>query len=343
MRRLFIVGHPGLYGGAATELHHQIIAWRLAFPSIKLHIIPTDPGFRNEPLYSSMYEMGIVYEEPRDYSNIEKDDAVINFCSSIFLKDLELINERTKRVAWVNCMTYVFDEEKEKAHKNLISHYLYQRSEVRDDHKSILVGLGSDPKRTEFMVFNPYYHKNNINFIQTEGEFTHIGHISRADESKFSRDTLHIYEYILSPKYKRGHFLGWKPSIANKIGKPYGWIKTYENQNHLPVDKFYMEVDMIVQPTDTTENLPRIGFEAMEYGVPLVVDNRGGWRHLIEHGKSGFLCSKPSEFAYWGSRLAFEPELRDRISLGARARLDELASIEISSASWTLVFDSLYK
>ena len=52
MPKLFIYGFPGLWGGAATELHHQIYVWK-SFPEIQLEIIPTMGGYQNEPLYQN--------------------------------------------------------------------------------------------------------------------------------------------------------------------------------------------------------------------------------------------------------------------------------------------------
>lgn len=330
---------PGLYGGAGTELHAQIHLWARAFPEIDLNIIPTNDGYKNEPLYDEMLNLGVTIHNSMDFSVINKDDALINFCSSEFLKNLEKINERTKRVMWVNCMTYLFDLEKLKAHKRLISHYLYQRQGVRDAHKIELEKLHA---KAEFVVFKPYFMQDGWEFSVKDQEFTNIGRISRQDADKFSASTLHIYEYITSPKLKRGHFLGFDHRSQAKIGKPYAWIKTYENQNVLPVKKFYDTIDFIVQPTDTMENLPRIGFEAMFTGKPLVVDNRGGWQHMIEHGYSGFLCNTPRDFIYWGTRLSFEPELREKIAHNALQRAKDMASFESSKESWQQVFDSVY-
>ena len=45
---LFVYGFPGLYAGANTELHHQIILWRAM--GLQVHLIPGGPC-RNEALY----------------------------------------------------------------------------------------------------------------------------------------------------------------------------------------------------------------------------------------------------------------------------------------------------
>ncbi len=339
MRKLFIVGFPGLYGGAGTELHAQIVLWAKAFPEIELHIIPTSEGFRNEPLFDEMVKLGVAIEERLNFECISSEDAVINFCSKEFLNNLELINSFSKRVMWVNCMTFLFEKELEDAHKNLISHYLYQRPQIRDFHEFELKKLGSS---ASFDTFIPYFNADGFEFSVKDQEFTHIGRISRQDADKFSEKTLHIYEYITSPKMKRGHFLGWGQNAKQKIGEPFQWIRTYADQKILPVKRFYDMVDFIVQPTNTNENWPRIGFEAMFTGKPLVVDNRGGWQHMIEHGFNGFLCKNEREFIYWGTRLAFEYDLRQFIARNALKRAMELSSFEASKESWGKIFDSVY-
>lgn len=340
MKRLFILGFPGLYGGAGTELHHQIILWAGQLIDIELRIIPTMDGYENEPLYQEMLDLGIRIEHKLDFSEVTDKDAVINFCSRVFWEALPTIYEKTQRIAWVNCMTYVFDAEKDMAQRDMVSHFLYQRQEVLEDHQEILTKLGA---RGKFMLFKPYFNNRSCVFSVKDQPYTHIGRISRQDADKFSPKTLHIYEYITSRKLKRGHFLGWGPKAEEKIGKPFPWIKTYENHKVFPVKNFYDQVDFIVQPTDTLENLPRIGFEAMFSGKPLVVDNRGGWKHLIEHEKSGFLCDDERDFIYWGTRLAYEPDLRLRIAEAAYDRAVELSSIQESRKSWRAVFDSLFK
>lgn len=338
-RKLFIVGHPGHYGGAASELNSQVKLWHKGFPELELHIIPTMVGYQMEATYQAMLDLGIVYHPPMDFSAITADDAVINFCSSEFLDNLELINQFTKRTVWVNCMTYLFDLEKKQAKHNLIAHYLYQRPQIRDDHQKVLKKLGAN---TNFQHFIPYFDDESLEFSVKEQEHTHIGRISRQDADKFSKDTLHIYEYITSPKWKQGHFLGWGANSLSKIGQPPGWIKTYTNQREFSVKSFYDTVDFIVQPTDTTENLPRIGFEAMHSGKPLVVDNRGGWQYMINHKVDGFLCDTPRDFIYYGTRLAFEPELRQEIAINAKKKALELSSFESSKESWEKVFEKVY-
>lgn len=328
-----------MYGGAATELHHQIILWKLGFPELELHIIPTQQGFKNEPLYPQMINMGIIYEGVMDFSQVTKDDAVINFCSSAFLENIETINERTDRTVFVNCMTWLFDLEKKQASKNNIKFHLYQRPQVRDEHAFYLKKLGSN---AEFIHFSPYFDASSIKFSVKDQGFTNIGRISRQDADKFSKDTVSIYHGIVSPKMKRGHFLGFKEDLIKKIGNIPDWIQTYRNHERLSVEEFYDRVDFLVQSTDTTENWPRVGFEAMFSGKPLVVNNRGGWQYMIDHGVNGFLCNDYRDFVYYGSRMSYDDEYRHQIAENALRKAKELSSFETSKESWSQVFEKVY-
>lgn len=344
MNKLFVLGFPSEYGGANTELWHQIILWSKAFENeLEVHIIPTGPNPQNEKLFEQVTDLGvIVHERPREYGYIGPDDAIINFCSGEFLEDLPKIHQKTKRIMWVNCMTWLFPKEMKIAREGIIRHFLYQRDEVRADHEFKLKEQHDCPDDCNFQTFLPYFYEEGYEFTLEEHEKTNIGRISRQDPDKFDKKTLHIYEYITSPKFKAGHFLGFGDKIIKKIGVPFSWIKTYHDQTELPIRDFYRLVDFIVQPTNTMENLPRIGFEAMHTGTPLIVDNRGGWKHLIEHGKSGFLCDDYKEFIYWGTRLAFEDNLRHDVAHAAKERVRKLSSFESSKESWQKVFERVF-
>lgn len=339
MRKLHIVGFYGEYGGASSELRMQIELWLKAFPEIELHIIPTMFGYKNEPLYEDALSKGITIHEVLNFESIEKEDAVINFCSAEFLDSLPRIKEKTDRIMWANCMTFLFPKEKAQCQHNYIKHFLYQRPQVLEDHKKILQEIGCNG---QFHLFAPYFEQDGWEFSINDSEFSNLGRISRQDSDKFSRNTLHIWEYIVSPKLKKGRILGFDQRSQAKIGKPMEWVQTFTDQRQLPVKEFYKQTDILVQSTDTTENWPRIGFEAMYSGVPLVVDNKGGWKYMIEHGVTGFLCNNERDFIYYGSRLCYDFELRNKIAIAARIRAEELGGYEISKQTWSEVFEKVF-
>lgn len=334
MSNLFVVGFPGLYGGASTELHHQLMVLK---ELTQIHIIPTF-SCEHEPLLNWIQEFATIHA-PLDFSAIQKGDMVISFCCGEFLSNLEEINKVTDKTCFVNCMTWLFDDEKEAHSKGLLKLSIYQRDEVMRNHRKILTRNYGSP--SEFLTFTPYFHAENFKFVLKDNPTTNLGRISRADADKFTQNNFYIWERIVSPKWKKGYVLGWNEKSQEKVGKPFDWIKTFRNQTEFPVSDFYSTVDLIVQPTDTTENLPRIGFEAMSSGVPLVVDNRGGWRFLIEHGVTGFLCNHERDFIYWGSRLAYEDDLRWKIAEKAKNRCHENYGFEASKESWRKVLEFL--
>ena len=122
-------------------------------------------------------------------------------------------------------------------------------------------------------------------------------------------------------------------------GKPPDWVETFHDQKALPQQEFYRRCHIVLQPTDTTENWPRVGFEAMASGSVLIVDKRGGWEQMIEHGRTGWLCESPGDFIAYASKMAWEPHYREDMAAAARERGLALGGLGASLESWRQVFD----
>jgi len=341
---LFVYGFPGLYAGACTELHHQIILWRSM--GLAVHLIPTDKGYKKEPLYQEMLDRGVTVHGCDEFSAIPPGSLVLGFCNDRFLANIDRILEYSHNTVFVNCMTWLFDKEKQRQREGKIAAFLYQNDVVREHSQAALQAINPDPV-VQYLTFKPYFDTNAFPFIagrankdSGERNFT-VGHISRADADKFAGDTIKIWEAIDSPVPKRGVMLGYGKAIEEKTGKPPAWVTTYENQKALSQQDFYAQVDVIVQPTDTTENWPRVGLEAMASGAVLIVDNRGGWQQMIEHGKTGWLCDTPKDFITYATRMANEPAERIAIANAARQRLEEIAGHSASRTNWTTVLQQL--
>jgi hypothetical protein len=339
--RIFVNGFPGLYGGAGTELHHQTAVW--LHMGVEVHLIPNDEGYPNEPLLSEMLRLGVKVHPANDWSVLQPGDPVLGFCSANFLNNLPAIRERTRRTVFLNCMTWMFDREKERMAQGMIALFLYQNEAVRQKHMPQLKAI-NPAAIAEFLTFKPYFDTSLFPFIgQRSSEFFGCGRISRQDTDKFARNTLHIYEYFVSPLFKRGLFLGFDQRSEAKIGKPYDWIRTARDHTVVSQQDFYKHCEIVLQPMDTTENWPRVGFEAMASGSVLIVDNRGGWQQMVEHGKTGWLCDHERDFIYYASKMAYEPNLRQDMAAAARERGLQLGGLSASVASWEEVFDALAK
>lgn len=332
-------GFPGLYGGAATELHHQIAVWHKI--GLEVNLIPSSTGYEQEPLYPEMLERRVKIHPCNAWEVLEPSDPILGFCSADFLSNLDKIRKHTRKTVFLNCMTWLFEAEKQRMASGEIAMFLYQNENVRIKHMPELKSLNPNPE-IRFMTFKPYFDASRFPFIPTrESEFFGCGRISRQDSDKYSKNTLHIYEYFVSPKFKRALFLGFDHRAEAKIGKPFDWIRTARDQRELSQQEFYRHCEIVLQPTDTTENWPRIGFEAMASGSVLIVDNRGGWQRMVDHGKTGWLCDHERDFIYYASKMAYESDLRAEMADAARLRGLELGGMDASLESWKLVFEEL--
>jgi hypothetical protein len=310
---------------------------------LEVHIIPSDAGYRNEPLFPEMLRLGVTVHSNEAWDALQPGDPVLGFCNAGFLNALPEIRKHTRRTVFINCMTWLFDREKERMAQDMIAMFLYQNDAVRQKHKPGLLQIKPDsPAR--FLTFKPYFDTTAFPFVQQRpADFFGCGRISRQDADKFAKNTLHIYEYFVAPVFKRGLFLGFDQRGEAKIGKPFDWIRTARDQADVSQQDFYKHCEIVLQPADTTENWPRIGFEAMASGSVLIVDNRGGWRQMIEHGKTGWLCDHERDFIYYASKMAYEPNLRRDMAEAARERGQLLGGLNASTATWAKVLEELSK
>lgn len=336
MKRLFVYGFPGLYGGAGTELHHQILAWR--HMGMEVHLIPTSAGYPREPLYQEMLTLGVTIHAAHDWTPLQPEDALLGFCNADFLNRLPEIRRHTKRTVFLNCMTWLFEKEKQRMAKGEIAMFLYQNEDVHQEQMPKLRALNDNPD-IRFLTFTPYFADEQFPFIEHRSdEFFGCGRISRKDADKFAANTLHIYDYFVAPKMKRAIFLGFDQRSQAKIGKPFDWIRVAADQSQISQQEFYRHCEIILQPSDTTENWPRIGFEAMASGSVLIVNNRGGWQRMVRHGETGWLCDHERDFIYYASKMAYEPHQRADMAAAARELGRRLGGLEASVASWQEVF-----
>ena len=337
MTVLYIVGFPSLYGGAGAELYHQVRVWETL--GVTLHFIPTQKNVRKAALYGEMTERGHMIHDAYDWSVIPEGAPVISFCNEDFLAALPEIRRRTRRTVFVNCMTWLFGKEKEAMSRGDIALFLYQNDKVWQNVMPRLRALNGDPS-VRFMTFRPYFDSAAFPYVADRAsDWFGAGHISRQDEDKFSKDTWRIYEHFASPVPKRGTFLGFDARSAAKTGKPPDWVESFHDQKSLSQQEFYRRCHIVLQPTDTTENWPRVGFEAMASGSVLIVDKRGGWEQMIEHGRTGWLCESPGDFIACATKMAWEPHYREDMAAAARERGLALGGLGASLESWRQVFD----
>jgi glycosyltransferase involved in cell wall biosynthesis len=328
---LGIVGFPGLYGGAGVELDSQITLWHDM--GLDLHVVPAMDA-DNEPLLRHTMARATVH--PKQNYNKLAGMPVISFCNDVFLRDLKEIKKHAQKTIFVNCMTWLFDAEKKAHEEGLIDLFLYQTDLTQQKVSSDLLSINS---HYNWKTFNSWFDDRKFHFWDDRQlDKFRFGRVSRSDADKYARDTLHVYETMVAPVPKSGVILGFDHKSEEKIGKPPDYIRAYQ-ANGITQQEFYAHTACLIQKADTFENWPRIGMEAMASGSLLIVDNRGGWTKMIEHGKTGWLCNHDRDFIYYSSRMAYEPKEREIMALNARDKLNDLCGREASIKSWQEVLE----
>lgn len=333
MDTIAVIGLPSNLGGADTELGHQILCWLKM--GIEVHICHTGGFDFNAELTRTKYSaLGCIFHNPRDWASLTGMHS-ISFCNDVFLKELPEIKKYVKTASFVNCMTWNFDMEVEMHGRGLIDFHIYQTKHAFDKISQKLKSVGV--YRPLFV--QPYFHVGDYPFIDKRPtDRFRFGRISRADPGKFSNQQLWIYDTMVAPVPKAGLILGWSDQVEKKVGArapsyvaamPEGWTTQQE---------FYKFCDCIIMSTDTFENLPRVGFEAMASGSVLIVDNRGGWTLQVNDGKTGWLCDNNREFVYKASRAAHEQSERDDMRHLAHDKLVNEWGMQAAMDSWDVIF-----
>jgi hypothetical protein len=334
VHELCVIGHPSLLGGADTELDHQIRCWQ--FMGITVHICPTGPLDQNL-IAMNLSERGCIYHTPLDWQSVEGLHC-ISFCNGEFLKHLPIIRSYARSTTFVNCMTWNFPLEIEMQSRGLIDFHLYQTDHAQNKVSAELASYGVyRPLR-----FQPYFHAADFPFCEERPrDKFRFGRISRGDGDKFGAAQLWIYDTMTAPVLKEGWIVGWDQRSAGKFShQPPDFVQTFPEGGKSQQD-FYRFAEAVIMTTDTFENLPRVGMEAMASGSLLVVDKRGGWNVLVDDGVTGWLCMDQREFIYKASRCAFEHEETQMMRIRAREKLEQNWGLTASAETWEKVFQQM--
>lgn len=350
IKELCIIGHPSFCGGADTELFDQIKCWHKM--GIKIYICPSN--IIPKTLIDMMdleKKYNVTYLNARMW-NETKGMHCISFCNGDFLNNLPHIKKYAKTTTFVNCMTWNFQKEVEMQSMGMIDFHLYQTNHAYENISKNIKHLGTYIP----IMFTPYFDVDRFPYYDKRpNDKFRFGRISRCDLTKFDADQLEIYDGIESPVEKSGVVLGWDQRIKRKLevdrndisvisknGKDSEFYKNYVQLlkvGSIPQQEFYKFCDVVIMKTNTFENLPRVGMEAMASGSILVVDNKGGWTLEVDNNVTGYLCNDSIDFIEKASYLANNPDHKEEIRGLARARILSSWGFEETSKSWEKVFD----
>ncbi len=340
--KIFVLGYPGSMGGANTECWHTVKLWRVA--GWDVHLIPT--WGRDERWQKRLEAIGAVARHVRR-GELERvpelaGSIVVSMCNSHLWGVYAQLRALGCQIVWVNCMTFMFPDERRATQEHgPADAYVFQSRFQQQMLEPELAKLGYRPEQGHLIrgafaldefPFNPRRHQPGTEFV--------VGRLARPDLDKWSSNTWPIYGAV-PYAHRKALVMGWNERLGTKLGKPPVWATCLKPQA-IPAQEFLVRCHVLMPINGgARENWPRAGLEAMAIGVPIVTQNQWGWREMIRHGVTGFLCDNDQELAYYAAHLAYDERKRLTMAEAARAHVEKLADPQEILAGWQWLFDSL--
>jgi len=349
---IFWIGFPGLSGGANTECWHTAKMLRrngveITFlPTVKANSLDDLPELPRKRLESIGCKIRLVKEEHLADVPGLKGSVVVSMCNEFFIRQSHHFRQLGCPVVWVNCMTFLFPSEVQHYRQfGTYDAYVMQSDWQRQRIEPALQKYGHDRKGTwmirgafdlEEFPYKPKPHKPEDPFV--------IGRLARHDADKWSSM---LWDYCGAIKKKlpcplKARLMAWAKPLEKKCGKVPDYAETLESCQEAS-DAFLQSLHAVVAWNGGAgENWPRTGLEAMATGVPLVVQNKWGWREMIRHNDTGFLCEdKPGDVADIVRELAINEDYRLSICESARKQAERFASDEEVWPKWREMLETL--
>jgi glycosyltransferase involved in cell wall biosynthesis len=345
---IFVVGFPGPIGGACTELWHVLKLWRRF--GLEVHLIPSwssPPKLWRQRVKAIGCTIHRANPNQDDLGAIDglRDGLVVSFCNAAFLGEADQFHQLGCRVVWVNCMNWLHEHERRLyAVQGPFDAYVCQSQFQRRRLASELSGFGV--RSAQFHHVPGFIDVDEFEFApqeRTAGDPFVMGRLSRASPAKFSTNTWPILRRV-DYENKRYRVMGYNDAVTKTIGQPPAFVETLaECAEDTPAFLASLHAYCQINGVEN-ENWPRTGLEAMASGVPIVVERRGGWPEMIDHGRTGFTCESDGEMAHWLAHLAYDETFRLEMAHRAYHRLiHTLSDPEDLWARWCRVFRSIPK
>ena len=334
-REIWVAGFPSSFGGADTELDHLIDLFRRRDVAVNLV-----PMFGAEPrMQVSVRARGCAIHEYR--SDVFRDRPVMSFCNGEFLARLPEImaSGPPAQVFWFNCMTWLFDAERE-AHRNGWIGYFGFQSRYQ---QGILGPQLEEIAPVRSFDYRPFFNVSRVDAHYREWDDCYrIGRISRDDQAKFAPDTWRIFDRVLVPSHlrKKVYILGYGENAAERCGPPpdgLDWLTW--SPNAIEAENFYRTISTVIHKTGgSRESYCRVVVEAYAHYVVPIVERDYAFPELVVHGETGFMTSDSDEMSYYASLLAHDQVRHRRMAEAGRRHLEEVLMVEDACwQPWTTV------
>ena len=167
----------------------------------------------------------------------------------------------------------------------------------------------------------------------SSGTFT-IGYVGRLSAEKNVRLLVDIHKGLTREGAAGHRFL----IVGN--GGERDWVRQNLPVADLPgtltgedLARAYASMDVFVFPSET-DTFGNVVLEAQASGVPAVVSDKGGPRHLVTPGITGFVAQNLDDYVR-GVQMLRDRPTHERMSIAARDAM--------LGRSWSSVFESVYR
>ena len=342
---VFVIGAPHDMGGAGLDSWYAVKLWRSHNIDVTFIVTSDISQFWKERLKSIGCSINYLIAGNQVHRIREIDglpgSIVLSFCDGGFLRISQYLKILGCKIVWLGLTSWLHKMEQDHyktwgPYSRYVFQSRYQQYIISAQLRTYgyterqLIHIPSPIDIAEYL-FQPLAHLIDDQFV--------VGRVSRADQSKFTKNLWEIYRSI--GKRVRARVMGWDNTIAEMCGPTPRWAECLSHCA-MNVQDFMHSLHCMIQIGQVKENRPRTCLEAMAYGVPVIAPADSGWKELIRHGHNGFLCNDPGEVSYYATLLANNENLRlDVIHTARRLLLSEIANpVEIWSL-WQNLFNEL--
>lgn len=343
---IVVMGYPANVGGACTELYHTVSLWRKHL-DWDVTVVKTWGDVRQDEHYDKLIKLGCQVPDGVTIDTIcdQPGDIFYGMCNAEFLKAIPVLKAAKKKTAWSNCMCWAFDDEIKVLRAGGFDAYhfqsKYQGQQLTTAYKNsgqydlggknaLVIRGAFDPEGWDW---KPREHLKSDPFV--------IGRAARSDNDKWSSDTWQAYSKIAYSRV-RILMLGVGDNVLKKIGVPPNNADIIRPDG-LQAKTFFRELHATMPINGgAAENWPRAGLEAMALGPVVIAQNEWGWKEMVEHEVTGYLGNDIYEMAHYATQLAYDEQLRMKMSAAARERMLKLSDpIELSKGWEKLMLAAL--
>jgi len=320
-------------GGASSECLGAVQLWRRN--GIEVTHIPTwTPAEDSARKVAQGLGCQIIDSHPRRLHEVPglAGSTVVNFCNENAYAVKTVLRKLGCRMIAAPCMCYPESGFRTAVKTGHVDAVVFQSEYQRATLEARLKSWDYRPETGRLIrgyfdwpaiEFRPLPHEPGTPFV--------IGRIARDIQNKWHKRLWAMYERVPN---RKAIVLGYGRQAQMQCGKTPDWATTHF-PGTVPAETVHRQLHAYVTCNGhIDENWPRVGLEAMSYGVPIVAENDFGWKEMLQHGVSGLLGNSWEEIGDLAAELARDEPRRLALAEAARERLKTICDPDQIWAGW---------